>query len=118
MPNGGGAGKDGAGERSLRTGGWCCWETAQIERQIFLEPHIYRRTGRIRSKREQKRMDTPSPLSLAAAVLTAPGWVSVGIVAASERLRDEATLGARHPDCRAILRPLVVVDRPSSRCLR
>lgn len=37
-------------------------------------------------------MDTPSPLALAAAVLTAPGWVRVGIAAPSERVREEAAL--------------------------
>lgn len=37
-------------------------------------------------------MDMPSPLSLAAAVLTAPGWVRVGISAPSERVREQAAL--------------------------
>ena len=37
-------------------------------------------------------MDTPSPLALAAAVLTAPGWVRVGIAAPSERMREAAAL--------------------------
>lgn len=37
-------------------------------------------------------MDTPSPLTLASMVLSAPGWVRVGITAPSERLRQEAAL--------------------------
>lgn len=37
-------------------------------------------------------MGTPSPLALADAVLTAPGWVRVGIAAPSERIREEAAL--------------------------
>ena len=37
-------------------------------------------------------MDSPSPLTLASMVLSAPGWVRVGITAPSERLRQEAAL--------------------------
>ncbi len=37
-------------------------------------------------------MDTPSPLSLAHMVLSAPGWVRVGITAPNERIREEAAL--------------------------
>jgi hypothetical protein len=37
-------------------------------------------------------MDTPSPLALASLVLTAPGWVRVGIAAPSERTRQAAAL--------------------------
>lgn len=58
------------------------------------------RTRQVRSEREQKGMDTPTPLALAAAVLTAPGWVRVGIAAPSERVREEAAfaLAARIVD--------------------
>lgn len=37
-------------------------------------------------------MEKPSPLMLATMVLSAPGWVRVGITAPSERLRQEAAL--------------------------
>jgi hypothetical protein len=37
-------------------------------------------------------MDTPSRLALASLVLTAPGWVRVGIAAPSERTRKAAAL--------------------------
>lgn len=37
-------------------------------------------------------MDTPSPLTLASMILTAPGWARVGIAAPSERVREAAAL--------------------------
>lgn len=49
-------------------------------------------TRRIGPKGEQGGMDTPSPLTLASMILTAPGWVRVGITAPVERIRQEAAL--------------------------
>lgn len=38
-------------------------------------------------------MDAPSPLALASLVLTAPGWVRVGIAAPNKSTREAAALG-------------------------
>ncbi|WP_333914941.1 DUF6771 family protein [Sphingomonas sp. LR60] len=62
-----------------------------------------------RSKGEQRGIESPSPLALAAAVLTAPGWVRVGIAAPSERVGEEAAmvLAARIGD--SLDAPVVIV---------
>lgn len=54
-------------------------------------------------------MDTPSPLALAAAVLTAPGWVRVGIAAPNERVREEAALALAARIVDTLDAPVVIV---------
>jgi len=53
-------------------------------------------------------MDTPSPSALASAVLTAPGWVRVGIAARSPRLREEAALALAKRIVERLEQPQVV----------
>lgn len=53
-------------------------------------------------------MDTPSPVALAAMVLTAPGWVRVGIAAPSERIRGAAALELGAIIAERIVRPVEV----------
>lgn len=60
-------------------------------------------------KGEQRGMNTPSPLALAAAVLTAPGWVRVGIAAPSERIREEAALALATRIVDSLDAPVVIV---------
>ncbi len=54
-------------------------------------------------------MDTPSPLTLAAAVLSAPGWVRGGIAAPSERVREEAALALATRIVDSLERPVAIV---------
>lgn len=54
-------------------------------------------------------MDMPSPLALAAAVLTAPGWVRVGIAAPSERVREEAALALATRIVDGMEKPVAIV---------
>ena len=54
-------------------------------------------------------MDMPSPLSLAAAVLTAPGWVRVGIAAPSKRVREEAALALATRIVERLEKPVPIV---------
>lgn len=54
-------------------------------------------------------MATPSPLALAAAVLTAPGWVRLGMVGPSPRLREEAALALANRIVDQLEQPQVVV---------
>ncbi len=53
-------------------------------------------------------MDTPSPLALASLVLTAPGWVRVGIAAPNERTRQAAALELGAIIAERINRPIIV----------
>lgn len=54
-------------------------------------------------------MNTPSPLALPSAVLTAPGWVSVGIAAPSPRLREEAALALANRIVERLEAPVAIV---------
>ena len=65
-------------------------------------------SGRIGTGGEQGGMDTPSPFTLAAMVLSAPGWVRVGIAAPSERMREAAALELGALIAERIERPVTI----------
>lgn len=54
-------------------------------------------------------METSSPRMLGSMVLSAPGWVRVGITAPNERLRQEAALELGSLIADRIERPIVIV---------
>lgn len=76
---------------------------------LALTPRTRKHPRQIGSKREQRGMNAPSPLALAAAVLTAPGWVRVGIAAPSERVREEAALALATRIVDSLDAPVVIV---------
>lgn len=55
-------------------------------------------------------MERLDPAALASAILTAPGWVRVGITAPVKRIREQAAHELARSLCEAV-RPMEQVDR-------
>lgn len=55
-------------------------------------------------------MERLDPATLASAILTAPGWVRVGITAPVQRIREQAAHELARSLCEAV-RPMEQVDR-------